>query len=87
MQSESKLRRHATLVDHMATAQGIDLEEAVLRGALSIPDLDDAVLRCTGCTQPCACERWLEALDAPADAAPTYCRNAALFVDLKRGNA
>lgn len=85
MHDTSTLRRHAALVDKMANAQGIDLEEQVLRGALSIPELDDAVLRCTGCTQPCACERWLAALEEPAAATPDYCRNSGLFAALKRG--
>ena len=75
------IRRHATLVDRMATARGLDLEEEMLRGALSIPDLDDAVLRCTGCSAPCACEAWL---DQPTPDAPDYCRNGALFDALKR---
>jgi hypothetical protein len=85
MQSESKIRRHATLVDRMAGAQGLDLEEVMLRGELSIPDLDDTVLRCTSCTQPDACTHWLDSLEGGVAAAPpTYCRNIALFEALKR---
>ena len=61
MQSTKTLKRHAALVDKMATAQGIDLEETMLRGRLSMGELDDAVLRCTGCTQPETCEGWLAA--------------------------
>lgn len=83
MQSRSTLKRHAALVDRMATAQGIDLEEQVLRGNLSIGELEDAVLRCTGCTDPGACDHWLAAQESPADAAPDYCRNAHVFRELK----
>ncbi|MCC1493694.1 hypothetical protein J1C49_13835 [Cognatishimia sp. F0-27] len=66
----------------MATAQGIDLEEEMLRGKMSIPDLEDAVLRCTGCSKPCACERFLDTVQAPIDSAPSYCRNRDLFAEL-----
>ncbi len=85
MHSTTTLKRHAALVDRMATARDIDLEEAMLRGRLSIPDLDDAVLRCTGCSQPGACARWLDAQTGPVPATPGYCRNAALFQDLEQG--
>lgn len=88
MQSESTLKRHAHLVDRMATATGVDLEEEMLRGNLSIPDLDDAVLRCTGCTCPNACTTWLAQHSGPfaegqPATPPAYCRNADLFADLK----
>lgn len=84
MHDTKTLRRHAALVDRMATARGVDLEESMLRGKLSIPELDDAVLSCTGCTQPCACESWLDDQTAVAAASPSYCRNADLFSDLLR---
>ncbi|MCB1335185.1 MAG: hypothetical protein KDK26_16435 [Roseivivax sp.] len=80
MQSRETLRRHAALVDRMAQTLGIDLEEAAFRGKLSIPDVEDAVLRCTACTQPGACEHWLAARDgATAETTPEYCRNTELF--------
>ncbi|WP_040603961.1 DUF6455 family protein [Sagittula stellata] len=88
MQSRETLKRHAALVDHMAGTQGLDLEELILRGKLTISELDDAVLRCTGCTQPGSCENWLAAMaaapenDAPP---PAYCRNTSLFAELAGG--
>ena len=84
MQSRDTLKRHAHLVDEMATAQGLDLEEQILRGNLSIPELDDAVLRCTGCSQPCACEAWLAGREAPVVAPPAYCRNTRMFDMLRK---
>lgn len=86
MQSPATLKRHAALVDDMAKAQELDLEEQILRGNLSIPDLDDAVLRCTGCTSPGDCEHWLasRAEGAPDEPLPVHCRNSALFAELKR---
>lgn len=85
MTTTNTLKRHAALVDRMASAQGLDLEEQILRGRMSLPDLDDAVLRCTGCTQPCACETWLDALTEAVETPPAYCRNTPLFDALKRG--
>ena len=82
MQDTKTLRRHAALVDRMAQAQGIDLEEAMLRGKLDVPELDEIVLGCTGCSQPCKCETWLETVQIPADAPPEYCRNAKVFARL-----
>lgn len=82
MQGRATLKRHAALVDRMATALGVDLEEATLRGEMAFDDLADAVLRCTGCAAPCACDRWLDALQVPADAPPDFCRNAQLLTGL-----
>ena len=78
-------KRHADLVDRMANALGIDLEEKIMRGKLQIDTLGEAVLRCTGCADPCGCEQWLGAQATVADAAPAGCRNAELFDGLKRG--
>lgn len=83
MLNRATLKRHAALVDRMAAARGLDLEEEMLRGSLSIPDLDDAVLRCTGCADPGSCETWLDAQGESAAATPPYCRNADLFDGLK----
>ena len=80
------LRRHADLVDRMADALGVDLEEAVMRGALNPDALPDMVLRCSACTKPEQCEGWLARTPAPAgpEAAPDYCRNAEVFDVLAR---
>ena len=74
---ESVLKRHAALVDRMATTLGVDLEEAMMRGALPMEELADVVLRCTGCSDPGGCAHWLDAhADTGAPSAPGYCRNA-----------
>lgn len=83
MQSTKTLRRHAQIVDRMADALGVDLEEEALRGHLTIGEIDDAVLRCTGCSNPDACERWL-GTGPQASEPPGFCRNAKLLDDLKR---
>ena len=86
MQSESTLKRHAGLVDKMAKARGVDLEESVFRGKLTFFELEDSVLRCTACSDPAACESWLAAhKGAHAGETPEYCRNSALFRRLEEG--
>ncbi|MGH1412749.1 MAG: DUF6455 family protein [Pelagimonas sp.] len=84
MQSRETLKRHATLVDDMAGAVGVDLEAEVLDGHLRISELDDVVLRCTGCSKPDACTAWLAKQTVQAASPPEYCRNASLFAELKR---
>ena len=78
MQNRERLRHHAGLLDRMAEARGVDLEEAVLEGRLRFDDIADAVLRCADCPNPGHCQRWLE-LQAgeghPAADTPEYCRN------------
>lgn len=83
MISHSTIKRHATLMDRMADAVGVDLEESILRGALTPAELSDAVLRCTACSNPDHCDGWLGD-HAPADSpALSYCRNRALFESLR----
>lgn len=78
MQNRLTLKRHADLVDRMAAAQGIDLQYIMMAGHLRPGALDDAILACTGCEKPETCEHWLTA-HQDGDAAPDYCRNAALM--------
>ncbi len=77
--TQAHLKRHADLVDRMANARGIDLQEAALRGDVSLSDVSDLVLRCAGCTQTQTCERWLDEQVGSVSATPHYCRNAREF--------
>ena len=81
MRSLDTLKRHAALFDDMAAALGVDLEELAITGQLSIPDIEDAVLRCTACAQPDACQGRKQGQGVP----PRFCRNTDLFKTLKRG--
>lgn len=81
MQHSLTLKRHADLVDRMATAQGVDLEETMMAGHLTPGALGDAVLACTGCAAPEACAHWL-ASQEDGDTVPDYCRNRALLSEL-----
>ncbi len=87
MTRQTMFRRHADLVDRMATALGLDLEEAAMAGQIGMDTIGDAVLACTGCTHPDGCNRWLEMQTGKADATPTICRNSALFERLKAGKS
>ena len=85
MPASTTLKRHAILVDRMATTLGVDLEEKIMEGKLEFDGLSDAVLACSGCSNPDECEKWLDAQAEGADAAPGICRNTELFERLKAG--
>jgi hypothetical protein len=74
MRNISVLKRHAALVDRMASSLGVDLERKTRTGAVSIDELTDAVLRCTDCSNPDHCEARLSA-ETPVQTAPSFCRN------------
>jgi len=80
----SRLKTHADLVDRMAAARGVDLQEAAMRADLTPSDISDMVLRCTGCTKPDECAQWLQAQQGAVSDTPDYCRNADAFDDLIR---
>jgi len=79
----NKFDRHAELVDKMAETLGVDLAEAVQRGELPPQKLRSSVFNCMGCRQADACEHWLEEHAGGADLTPEYCRNDALFRQLR----
>ncbi|WP_305967944.1 MULTISPECIES: DUF6455 family protein [unclassified Mameliella] len=85
MQSRATLKRHAALVDDMAQARGIDLEERIMRGKLTVSELEDAVLRCTSCASPETCAHWLAKREQDGTEAPGFCRNSDLFQTLEAG--
>ncbi len=77
------LTRHAQLVSDMTRAVGVDLPHALAEGQITGAGMQQAVIRCTECTQAGACQRLLAAMTVPAEAPPDYCRNTALFKTLK----
>ena len=77
-----KIKRHAILMDRMAGARGLDMEEQVLRGNISSAEVADAVLSCRNCSNPDGCARWLDATAGVAAESPPYCRNGTMFSDL-----
>lgn len=85
MQNRSVLKRHAVLVDQMAETLGVDLEEVAMRGDLQIEEISDAVLSCTACANPEACQGWLGEHKNGAPQTPDYCRNSELLQRLQKG--
>ena len=85
MINRTTLKKHADLMDRMAGSVGVDLEEAMLEGRLSMDQLTDAVFACTGCSNPEACGHWLTTQEGRADATPDYCRNADMMRRLADG--
>ena len=84
MYENQTIRTHAALVDRMASALGLDLEEEVMSGRLDYDELPDLVLRCTGCSQPDTCAAWLNAEHGVEEHAPCYCRNAKALESLRK---
>ncbi|MEM8653447.1 MAG: DUF6455 family protein [Pseudomonadota bacterium] len=82
--SDGRLKTHANLIDRMAAARGVDLQEAALRGDLTPDDISDLVLRCVGCTKPDTCAAWLSAQKGAVSETPSFCRNAEQFAALAR---
>jgi len=85
MPGKATLKTHADLVDRMAGTVGVDLEEAMMEGRMTFDQLGDAVLSCTGCSQPETCRKWLAEQQEVVDAAPDYCRNRDMFRRLNAG--
>ena len=86
MQNRETLKRHAALVDRMATGLGIDLEEAALGGRLRFDEIADAVLRCTGCSADGRCAEGPGA-SVGAVVVPAYCENREMFARLVTAQA
>lgn len=82
MYDTKTIRRHANLFLRMAEAEGIDLDETVLRAQIMPDDVVDGVLRCTGCTSADACEKTLDSGEHHGGV-PSYCQNAAMLAALK----
>lgn len=83
MPRSDNLKRHAALLDRMATTLGIDLQEAAIHGDLRIDEIADAVLRCTDCADPLHCDKWLADHPEGAEGTPDYCRNSELLQGLR----
>lgn len=76
MFSFSKIDRHAGLMSKMADRNGADLEDAIQSGVLSPEHYRTAVLSCTACIDPDACEARLATGEGGV---PEYCRNAGMI--------
>ena len=79
MPDHADLKFHADLLDRMAQAQGVDLQESVICGQVPFEEIADSVLRCAKCSYPGHCEAWLTAHRDGPIGTPQYCRNKELF--------
>ncbi|MBT8154933.1 hypothetical protein KMP13_13780 [Epibacterium ulvae] len=87
----AKIKKHVQLFDRMGKAVGLDLEEEATSGHLQFEEIAEAVMRCSRCSAPQACQGWLDQNEArgqleetagsalKVDRTPKYCRNADLF--------
>lgn len=76
MSDAFRVQKHERLVRRMAEANGVDLELAELKGDFGPEEFRSAVLACTGCSDPHACE---ERLKGGHTGTPAYCRNGDIF--------
>ncbi|KPA23178.1 hypothetical protein shim_14730 [Shimia sp. SK013] len=74
-----KLRRHVALMDEAAKRIGMDLQEAAIRGALAVGEIQQAVERCTRCPLPDVCETWRAPAENSEQRVPPFCQNRDLF--------
>ena len=72
MSTEPRFEKHERLMRHMADANGVDLDLAVQQGEFSPEEYLSAVLACTGCSNPDACEKQLR---DGRSGIPVFCRN------------
>ena len=79
----TRIDAHADLMHTMADTLGADLGDALVRGAISAPELRNAVMACTGCEQTGACRDWLRDHAGGAAETPAYCRNHDLMDRLR----
>lgn len=87
MTGKTTLTRHADLMDRMANAVGVDLEQAMMEGRMTMDQLGDAVLACTGCTNPENCAHLLADQCGALPAPPDYCRNSETLLRLREGKS
>lgn len=92
------INRHAALMNRMAETLGVDLSAAIAEGRLPAEAWREAVVRCTGCSDPEGCQHWLAEHAEPeaqtgaqtgtqtgtrTEVAPGYCRNKDLMQSLR----
>ena len=82
MPDQEKIRHHAGLFDKTAARVGVDLEEVTLSGKMTFDELAEAVLRCTQCSNPQACAKWLDTPVTENENLPEYCENISLLQGL-----
>lgn len=75
MSFDNRYRTHERLMTQLAAAQGVDLDLDMQTGALLPETYQEAVLACTGCSDPDGCRTHLLRNQTGA---PAFCRNREL---------
>jgi hypothetical protein len=75
--------RHFWLARSVARVMGLDLGEALARGALPRAEYRAMIDRCRSCALVDACQNWLAASGGQAEAPPPGCRITAELIALK----
>ncbi|KEO55480.1 DUF6455 family protein [Thioclava indica] len=87
MSKARNLNHHAAMMNRMAQVMRIDLTAEMAQGRMSGEDWKDALVRCTGCTQPEACTLWLSEHDPEDEVSvnepPKYCENRLMIKRLR----
>lgn len=72
MSNDHRYYAHERLMTRLADANGVDLDLLMQSGSLSPERYEDAVLNCTGCSNPEGCDAHLR---AGRSEIPDFCRN------------
>ena len=72
MSKDHRFQAHERLMSRLADANGVDLDLMMQSGELSPETYEDAVLNCTGCSDPEGCAAQLR---GGSSEIPDFCRN------------
>ncbi len=81
MSNMPRFQEHERLMSRMADANGVDLDLAMQQGDLTPENFTAAVLACTGCSDPGACNQHLQ--DGLTEI-PAFCRNGDMIARLAK---
>lgn len=82
MSNMERFRNHERLMTRLADANGVDLELKMQTGEVTPDFYKDAVLNCTGCSDPDGCQKHL---DEGRPGIPSFCRNRDTLLRLAEG--
>ena len=72
MSNDHRFHAHERLMSRLADANGVDLDLMMQSGELTPEEFREAVLNCTGCSDPEGCSALLR---GGGSGIPTFCRN------------
>lgn len=72
MSTMERFQSHERLMTRLADANGVDFDLKLQTGEVTPDFYNDAVLKCTGCSDPDGCRRHLQ---EGRSGIPSFCRN------------